>query len=76
MYVLLLRTGRYYVGSTNDVERRLVQHQMGRVISTKGQLPVRLLYVREYATLTEARQMEVHIKRMKSRKYVEEFMDS
>ena len=49
---------------------------MGKVVSTKWKLPAQLLYVKEYATSTEARKMEYQIKRMKSRKYVEAFMGS
>jgi putative endonuclease len=75
VYILLLCTGEYYVGSTNDIERRLAQHQAGKSIATKGKLPLKLLYSREYPTLAEARKAEYYIKRMKSRAFIEKFMN-
>lgn len=29
MYILLCADGNYYTGSTNDLERRITQHQLG-----------------------------------------------
>ena len=34
--------GEYYVGSTNDLKRRMEEHTTGREISTKWRLPVTL----------------------------------
>jgi putative endonuclease len=76
VYIPLLNNGQYYVGSTDNIERRFAQHSSGKVIATKGKLPAELLHTREYPTLTDARKMEYYSKRMKSRKYIEEFMIS
>ncbi|PZM86695.1 MAG: GIY-YIG nuclease family protein [candidate division SR1 bacterium] len=76
VYILLLGNGQYYVGSTNDLERRTAQHKAGKVIATKGKLPLKLIYTREYETLSEARSAEYHLKQKKSRKYIEIFMKS
>jgi putative endonuclease len=32
--------GEYYVGSTNDLKRRIEEHKRGREISMKWRLPV------------------------------------
>jgi len=42
VYFLQLNNGDIYVGSTNDLKRRLSSHQAGQVLSTKVHLPVRL----------------------------------
>ncbi|MDR0859544.1 MAG: GIY-YIG nuclease family protein [Candidatus Peribacteria bacterium] len=33
--MLLLNNGQYYVGSTDNMERRFAQHSSGKVIATK-----------------------------------------
>lgn len=45
MYILLCADGSYYTGSTNDLERRILQHQAGEGSNhTKKRLPVKLIY--------------------------------
>ena len=49
MYILLCANGSYYTGSTNDLERRLEQHQAGEGANhTKKHLPIELVYYEEY----------------------------
>lgn len=55
MYILLCADGSYYTGSTNNLERRLAQHQAGEGANhTKKRLPVKLVYYEEYARIDEA----------------------
>ena len=55
MYILLCADGSYYTGSTIDLERRLVQHQIGEGANhTKKRLPVSLLYYEEYQRIDDA----------------------
>jgi putative endonuclease len=43
VYVLRsLKDNELYIGSTNDVRRRLGEHNSARVDSTKGRIPFRL----------------------------------
>lgn len=42
VYFLGLRNGDTYVGSTNDLRRRIGSHRRGQVASTKAYLPVDL----------------------------------
>lgn len=51
-----------YIGSTTDVQRRLNQHNAGRVPSTKYRLPFSVEFVLEYATIEEA---AIHEKKFK-----------
>ncbi|MCI0904195.1 MAG: GIY-YIG nuclease family protein, partial [Chloroflexi bacterium] len=58
-YVYLLRserTGRYYIGSTGDIQNRVEQHNAGMPKSTKSFRPWRLVHQEEFDSLSEARQ--------------------
>lgn len=55
MYILLCANGKYYTGSTKNLELRLLQHQNGEgAIFTKKHLPVRLVYFEEFQRIDEA----------------------
>ncbi len=74
VYVLSMNNWKYYVGSTTDLERRVIQHQKWHVKSTKLFIPIWLLYSRIYDTIKEARQIEYRLKKQKDRKQIETFM--
>ena len=62
MYILECADGSYYVGSTNDLERRLLEHQEGRGARyTTKRLPVRLVYTEEYSFAAEAFEREKQV---------------
>ena len=49
MYILECADGSFYTGSTNNLELRLAQHQVGEGANhTKSRLPVTLVYFEEY----------------------------
>ncbi|MDO8658925.1 MAG: GIY-YIG nuclease family protein [Candidatus Levybacteria bacterium] len=64
-------TDRYYIGSTNDLNRRLKQHKRGNTRTTKILGTDNLVYTEEYNTLVEARNREKKLKSYKSKKYLE-----
>jgi putative endonuclease len=64
------RNGSYYVGYSEDVVRRLEQHNAGKVKATGYRRPYRLVYQETCLTETEARQREYYIKSQKSRKFI------
>ena len=66
------RLGKYYVGSTSDVEARILRHNQGRSKYTKSGMPWRLVYTEDYATRSEAVNRERQIKRRKSLVYIED----
>jgi putative endonuclease len=43
-----------YIGCTENIEKRLLQHQQGKVRSTKHRLPIELIYKEEYSDIYEA----------------------
>lgn len=51
-----------YVGMTNDVARRLKEHNNGENRSTKAYAPFVLILKEEYKTRMEARKREVFLK--------------
>jgi len=65
------RNGKYYIGSTHHLENRLKEHNSGKMRSTKGLIPLEIVYIESYSTNTEARKRESYIKRRKSRRYIE-----
>lgn len=58
---------RYYVGSTDDVLRRLSDHNFGKVASTKNLRPWIIKAFVECSNLTEARSSEYRLKKYKRR---------
>lgn len=62
VYFLNLSNGDVYVGSTNDLKRRLQRHRSGQVTSTKAYLPVELRSYVAVATERTARDLERYFK--------------
>ena len=62
---------RYYVGHTDNLERRLGEHNTGQTRYTQTGKPWVLKYTENYDARPEAARREAEIKRKKSRKYIE-----
>ncbi len=55
MYVLECADGSYYVGSTNNLERRIWEHNEGIAAKyTARRRPVELMYSAEFPSIAEA----------------------
>jgi predicted GIY-YIG superfamily endonuclease len=65
VYVLQNPEGRFYVGLTDDVARRLQQHNNGKSRWTKGRGPWMIVWQSDELTLSEARRLENRLKRQK-----------
>ncbi|WP_286814160.1 MULTISPECIES: GIY-YIG nuclease family protein [unclassified Maribacter] len=64
-YVYVLKSevdGRLYKGMTNNLQKRIVEHNSGKNKSTKGYLPWVLVYKEEFKTSVEARAREKYFK--------------
>jgi Predicted endonuclease containing a URI domain len=62
-YMLHCRGGAYYVGHTDDLERRVAEHRMGQIPGfTQDRLPVTLVCSEAFGTRIEALEMERRIK--------------
>ena len=72
VYILLCSDNTLYTGYTNDLEKRIVQHNYGNEGAkyTRYRRPCKLVYHEEYDNKTEALKREYYIKHkmMKSEK--------
>jgi len=76
--VYILRSkkdGRYYVGHTDNLERRMMEHENGKSPYTRNRGPWILVKVEEYRTRSEAMKREREIKRRKSREYIDRLIE-
>ena len=56
------RDNKLYVGSTNDLRRRLLEHNNGLNRSTKHRTPFELIYYEAYKVESDARRRESNLK--------------
>ena len=64
-YMLQCKDGTYYIGYTNDLEKRVKAHNEGKGAKyTKGRGPVELIYYEEYEEKSIAMRREWEMKRM------------
>jgi len=70
VYILKCADKTLYVGCTNDLEKRIKQHNESKrgAHYTKIRRPVKLLYSEKYPTKSEALKREIQIKRWKRNK--------
>ncbi|MCX6753865.1 MAG: GIY-YIG nuclease family protein [Candidatus Nomurabacteria bacterium] len=52
-----------YIGSTNDLRRRLLEHNSGKSLATKGRCPFELRYYEAYNNENDARKREHSLKK-------------
>ena len=65
------KNGKYYIGSTKDLDQRIQQHLKGRVLSTKSNLPWKLVFKQNFESVGVARKQEIRLKGLKRRDYIE-----
>ena len=76
VYVLQsLKTGKFYKGLTDNLERRLLQHFKGECPSTKKMLPLHLVHVELCSSRVEARQKEKFFKSGYGREIIKEIAE-
>lgn len=67
-YMVRCGDGSLYTGWTNDLEKRVMAHNLGKGAKyTKSRLPVELVYHERFATKEEAMSREYAIKRLTRR---------
>jgi len=75
VYVLLSqRTGLHYIGSTGDLDDRLIRHNAGRSKTTKADLPRTLVYGEKFDSRAAAYRRELEIKSWKSRRLIDQLV--
>lgn len=65
-YILRCSDNSLYCGQTNNLQKRIKEHNFDKVKSakyTKGRRPVKLVYFEKYKTVNEALRREWQVKR-------------
>ncbi len=76
VYVLKsIKTGNFYKGLTNNLDRRIEEHSSGKSPTTKTQLPLVLIHVEECLTRAEARDLEKYFKSGYGREIIAEIAE-
>jgi putative endonuclease len=71
VYVLVSeKDGDNYVGYTNDLKRRLVAHDEGRVRSTRNRWPMKLIYFEGCLNRQDATKREKYLKTAWGKRYI------
>jgi putative endonuclease len=77
IYIIYSKSlNKYYVGSCQDVAERLRGHLNSRSKYTKIAKDWELKYTETFATRSEACQRELQIKKMKSKFYIENLINT
>jgi predicted GIY-YIG superfamily endonuclease len=71
VYILQSENGKFYIGSTNNIVRRYDQHKHGHTWSTQRFKNFKLVFSQEFPTLAIARKIELKLKRLKRKDYIE-----
>jgi len=72
VYIVKCADGTYYTGYTNDLERRIEQHNIGEGAKyTKGRRPVELVHSERFKSKSKAMQREYKIKQLTRGKKIE-----
>lgn len=75
VYFLEDSKGKYYIGSTTDLDRRLRQHFSGHTHTTKRMLNLKLVFSQKFDNLEDARKIELKLKRLKRKDYLKRIVE-
>ncbi len=72
LYILqsILKPNKIYIGSSNNLERHLKDHNNGNTKSTRYFIPWKIIYSEQYLTKKEALNRERQLKKWKNRKRI------
>ena len=71
VYVLKsIKDGRFYVGYTANLKRRLIEHNAGTVSSTKHRIPFKLIYYEACTHQADALRRERYLKTTYGKRYL------
>ena len=65
-----LKDLNFYVGYTNNIQRRIDEHQSGKVLSTKNRLPMKLIYWEGCLNQKDALQREKYLKSSWGKRFI------
>ena len=62
VYFIFLNNGNIYKGLTDNLKRRVSEHILGKVVSTKNKRPLKLIYYEAYLMKGDALKREKYLK--------------
>ena len=65
----------YYIGVTNDIQRRFKEHNTGKSKYTKTKVPWKLIAYKEFDDIRKAYSIEKKLKRSKKREYIKKYFN-
>jgi putative endonuclease len=65
-----IRDGKFYTGYTSDIRKRLIEHNSGKVNSTKKRIPFELVYFEYSLNLEDALHREKYLKTTYGKRYI------
>jgi len=74
-YVYVLKSinhGSRYIGSTDNPEKRLAEHNAGKCRYTSGRRPWKIVYLEQFARRGEAMKRERFLKSGQGRKFLDD----
>ncbi len=74
-YIYVLKSQKdnnFYVGKTDNLERRIHEHNAGRVESTKYRKPLELIYCEASRNTKDAAHREVYLKTAWGKRYLKQ----
>lgn len=77
-YVYILRSigsKKLYKGFTEDLKNRILDHNKGKVKSTKSNKPWRLIYYQAFLNKTDARKEELFLKTGKGKERIKYLLE-
>lgn len=76
VYILQSKeNNKFYIGSTENLEQRLLHHAGKHTPSTKRLGTMKLVFSQKYPTLKEARTIESRLKNLKRKDYIEKIVE-
>jgi len=75
VYILRDEAGRFYIGSTKNIEQRLKYHEAKITWTTARMKEPKLVLCQEYDSVSLARKIEMRIKKLKRKDYIQRMVD-
>ena len=65
-----IRTSNWYIGHSDNTDRRLVEHNSGQNKSTRGRGPWKIIFLRSFSSKIEANRFELKLKKLRNKDYI------
>lgn len=60
----------WYIGHSNDLQRRLTEHNSDQNKSTRGKGPWKLIFLRTFDNNLDANRFELKLKKLRNKKFI------